>query len=87
MALGWKMKMKVIKKKEDQQLFLRIDVTAEGIKIKLQAQILKLYVLQTTVAHTVLKSRSRLRTLKHLTAFLVEKKSDVVSYENLFTLR
>ena len=67
MALGWKMKMKVIKKKEDQQLFLRIDVTAEGIKIKLQAQILKLYVLQTTVAHTVLKSRSRLRTLKHLT--------------------
>ena len=61
------MKMKVIKKKEGQQLFLRIDVTAEGIKIKLQAQILKLYVLQTTVAHTVLKSRSRLRTLKHLT--------------------
>ena len=61
------MKMKVIKKKEDQQLFLRIDVTAEGIKIKLQAQILKLYVIQTTVAHTVLKSRSRLRTLKYLT--------------------
>ena len=53
MALGWKMKMKV--KKEDQQLFLLIDVTAEGIKIKLQAQILKLYVLQTTARTTLFK--------------------------------
>ena len=47
------MKMKV--KKEDQQLFLLIDVTVEGIKIKLQAQILKLYVLQTTARTTLFK--------------------------------
>ena len=41
-------KMKVKKKKEDQLLFLLIDVIVGDIKIKLQAQILKLYVLQTT---------------------------------------
>ena len=33
------------KKKKDQQLFLLIDVIVGDIKIKLQAQILKLYVL------------------------------------------
>ena len=37
------------KKKKDQQLFLLIDVIVADIKIKQQAQILKLYVLQTTV--------------------------------------
>ena len=36
------------KKKKDQQLFLLIDVIVGDIKIKQQAQILKLYVLQTT---------------------------------------
>ena len=41
-------KMKVKKKKEDQLLFLLTDVIVGDIKIKLQAQILKLYVLQTT---------------------------------------
>ena len=36
------------KKKKDQQLFLLIDVIVWNIKIKLQAQILKLYVLLKT---------------------------------------
>ena len=36
------------KRKKDQPLFLLIDVIVGDIKIKQQAQILKLYVLQTT---------------------------------------
>ena len=40
--------MKVRKKKKDQPLFLLIDVILGDIKIKLQAQILKLYVPQKT---------------------------------------
>ena len=44
---GMKIKMKVTKKK-DQQMFLLIDVIVWYIKIKLQAQILKLYALQKT---------------------------------------
>ena len=36
------------KKKKDQQLFILIDVIVRDIKIKLQPQILKLYVLRTT---------------------------------------
>ena len=43
------------KKKKDQQLFLLIDVIVGDIKIKQQAQILKLYVLQTTVWTTFSK--------------------------------
>ena len=54
MALGWKMKMKV-KKKEDQPLFLLIDFIVGDIKIKLQAQVLKLYVLQTNAWTTFLR--------------------------------
>ena len=53
MALEWKIKMKV--KKKDQPLFLLIDVIVGDIKIKLQAQILKLYVLQTTAWTTFSK--------------------------------
>ena len=48
---GVKKEMKVKKKKpkKDQQMFLLlIDIIVGDIKIKLQAQILKLYVLQTT---------------------------------------
>ena len=47
---GVKKEMKVKKKpKKDQQMFLLlIDIIVDDIKIKLQAQILKLYVLQTT---------------------------------------
>ena len=56
MALGWKIKMKVKKQKKDQPLFLLIDVIVGDIKIKLQAQILKLYVLQTTAWTTCLRN-------------------------------
>ena len=48
------MKMKV-KKKEDQPLFLLIDFIVGDIKIKLQAQTLKLYVLQTNAWTTFLR--------------------------------
>ena len=43
------------KKEKDQQLFLLIDVIVGDIKIKQQAQILKLYVLQTTAWTTFSK--------------------------------
>ena len=42
---GVKNKNESKKKKEDQPLFLLVDVIVGDIKIKLQAQILKLYVL------------------------------------------
>ena len=45
---GVKNKNESKKKKEDQPLFLLIDVIDGDIKIKLHAQVLKLYVLQTT---------------------------------------
>ena len=54
---GVKKEMKVKKKtKKDQQMFLLlIDIIVDDIKIKLQAQILKLYVLQTTAWTTFLR--------------------------------
>ena len=48
----WKWKFK---KKEDQPLFLLIDFIVGDIKIELQAQILKLYVLQTNAWTTFLR--------------------------------
>ena len=53
---GVKNKNESKKKKEDQPLFLLIDVIVADIKIKLQAQILKLYVLQTTAWTTCLRN-------------------------------